>query len=566
MMTRKQLYIYLRLHWIKVTVISLLLILAITATIIISIGINELIHLESFYRRLQFSSIPLQFFFSIVSAFIFASIYMAFHYWFFFGGGMGKLGQKKVKSQEVNIKWDEVIGMEEVKRDAWEVVQLLKDRTQLQYIGGQVIKGLLLSGPPGVGKTYLAKAIATEVKLPFLSVVGSEIEGMIVGLGANKLKSLFKQARALAEVYSGCIIFIDEIDSIARPRREDMGLGGQMSANAAVNQLLTEMDGLRKKENNIVIIGATNVSEQELDPALMRAGRFDRKIYIPLPALKDREDLFNFYLRKVKYDPSIDTAVLARKSIYKTPADISNIIREASLLAIRNKKDKITAKDVYQAMDRIDFGLRQPIRLTEKEKEQVAYHEAGHAIIAYLLHPTDDVFKASIIPRAHHMGMIYHQSREEMHIYNRHYYLANIKVTLGSYAAEKIKFDTTTSGVDADFHQALNYAYNMAWRWGMGPSGLMGNFKSIEENYSRRMWGNISFISEQTRQRLNDDAQQIIQDCLKEVEELLRKEQPLLERFARELMEKQELDYDEIEAIFKECGKERRSSSSSSNL
>jgi cell division protease FtsH len=556
-MNPNKIRIYIRLHWIKMLIIFILSILGLFTVIVLSAGVSAMINLESFYKQLQFSAIPLQFFFSIVTAIIFASIYTVFSAWFFYGGGMTKMGQKKIKSEDVNIKWDEVIGMEEVKRDAWEVVQLLKDRTQLQAIGGQIIKGLLLCGPPGVGKTYLAKAIATEVKVPFLSVVGSEIEGIIVGLGAAKIRTIFKEARAMAEIHGGCIIFIDEIDSVARTRREDIGFGGQMSANAAVNQMLTEMDGLRKKENNIVVIGATNVSEYQLDPALMRAGRFDRKIYIPLPGLKDREQLFKFYLGKVKFEPNIDSALLARKSIYKTPADISNIIREASLLAIRNKKERITIKEIYEAIDRIDFGLRQPIELSAKEKEQVAYHEAGHAIITYLLHPTDDVFKASIVPRAQYLGMVYHQSREELHIHNRQYFLANIKVALGSYAAEMIKFGTTTSGVDQDFHMALTYAYNMAWRWGMGPSGLMGNFKSVEESYGTRLWGNISFISEQTRQKLNDDAQHIIQECLKEVEEVLNKERPLLDRFAQELMQRQELDYDEIEAIFKECGKTR---------
>jgi cell division protease FtsH len=559
-MELKKIRIYFKLHWIKLLLFLILGLIGLFTVLVLSAGVSAMMNLESFYKQLQFSAIPLQFFFSIVTAIIFASIYTIFHYWFFFGGGMTKLGQKKVKSTEVNIKWNEVVGMEEVKRDAWEVVQLLKDRTSLQAIGGQIIKGLLLCGPPGVGKTYLAKAIATEVKVPFLSVVGSEIEGIIVGLGAAKLRGLFKEARALAELHGGCIVFIDEIDSVARPRREDMGFGGQMSANAAVNQLLTEMDGLRKSENNIVVIGATNVSEYELDPALMRAGRFDRKIYIPLPGLKDREQLFKFYLGKVKYDEAIDCSLLARKSIYKTPADISNIVREASLLAVRNKKDKITMKEIYEAMDRIDFGLRQPIELSPKEKEQVAYHEAGHAIIAYLLHPTDDVFKASIVPRARYLGMIYHESREEMHIHNRQYYLANIKVSLGSFVAERLKFNTTTSGVDMDFQQALNYAYNMSWRWGMGPSGLMGNFKALEETYGQRLWGHISFISEQTRQKLNDDAQQIIQTCLREVEEVLGREKELLDRFAQELIKKQELDYDEIEAIFKECGKSRPTS------
>ncbi len=556
-MELKKIRIYIRQHWISIVLLILVSIIGTFTVIVLIAGVSAMINLESFYKQLQFSSIPLQFFFSIVSAMIFASIYTVFNYWFVFGGGMTKLGQKRVKSQEVDIKWSEVIGMEEVKRDAWEVVQLLKDRAQLQAIGGQIIKGLLLCGPPGVGKTYLAKAIATEVKVPFLSIVGSEVEGIIVGLGAAKLRTIFKEARAMAELHGGCIVFIDEIDSIARPRREDVGLGGQMSANAAVNQLLTEMDGLRKKENNIVVIGATNVSEYQLDPAVMRAGRFDRKIYIPLPGLKDRDELFKFYLSKVKFESTIDTALLARKSIYKTPADINNVIREASLLAIRNKKDKVGMKEITEAIDRIDFGLRQPIELSDKEKEQIAYHEAGHAVIAYLLHPTDDVFKASIIPRSHYLGMVYHQSREEMHIHNREYYLANIKVFLASYVAEMLKFNSTTSGVDSDFHQALSYAYNMVWRWGMGPSGLLGNFKSLEESYSTRLWGNISFVSEETRHKLNEDVQQIIQNCLKEAQEVLKREMPLLDIFAKELIKKQELDYDEIEAIFKECGKER---------
>lgn len=559
-MEANKIKVYIKLHWIKLLLFFLLGIIGMFTLIVLIAGVSAMINLESFYKQLQFSSIPLQFFFSIVTAIIFASIYTIFHYWFFFGGGITKLGQRRIKSQEVNVRWDEVIGMEEIKREAWEVVQLLKDRSRLQQVGGQVIKGLLLVGPPGCGKTYLAKAIATEVKSPFLSVVGSEIEGIIVGLGAAKIRSLFKEARAMAELHGGCIIFIDEIDSVARPRREDLGFGGQMSANAAVNQLLTELDGLRKKEDNIVVIGATNVEERDLDPALMRAGRFDRKIYIGLPGLKDRENLFHFYLGKIKYEPNIDLAVLARKSVYKSPADIANIVREASIIAVRNKKDRVGMKEIDEAMDRIELGLKKPIELSEREKEQIAYHEAGHAIVAYMLHPTDDVFKASIIPRTvGFLGYVYHRSREELHVHNRQYYLANIKVTLGSYVAENLKFNTTTSGVAEDLHQAMWWAYNMVWRWGMGPSGIKGNFKELEKTFGAPTWGwsSPNFLSEKTKEKLDEDVQSIIQQCLSEVQDLLSKESGLLDRFAQELIKRQELDYDEIEAIFKECGKSR---------
>lgn len=458
-----------------------------------------------------------------------------------------KTGGDKILSSRINVKWTEVIGMESAKKEAWEIVELLKDRSLVQAIGGKIVKGILLLGPPGCGKTHLAKAMATEAGYPFISVSGSEFIEMFVGVGPKRVRSLFKEARALAKVEGGCIIFIDEIDSFASPRGIEMGGGGMTEHNNTINQFLTEMDGLRHNENNIVILAATNVAENQLDQALLRAGRFERKIYVTRPNLNERRDLFEFYLKKVQTAEDVKAEIMARKTLWFSPADIDNMIREAGLIALREKRDRINFKDLSKAYDRILYGEKSNTILSQHEKEWVSYHEAGHAIIGYLLHPTNDVIKATIIPHKGALGFVAPRPKEEVNIRSKEWYLAEIKVSVASYAAERIKFGTTGSGVSADFQSALSTARQMVWNWGMGRSGLLGDLSMTGHPHQ-------SLISERTKEKLDDDVQEILTSCLREVTEILSRRTDLLDTFAQELQSKGELEYDEIQAIFDRFG------------
>jgi len=365
-------------------------------------------------------------------------------------------------------------------------------------------------------------------------------------------KKTFDEARKMARAEGGCVIFIDEIDAFAFPRQSDHGFGATSSMNATINQFLTEMDGLKHQENNIIVLAATNVSENMLDSALLRAGRFERKIYISLPNLKEREDLFKYYLSQVKADDSCKPDVLARKTLYFSPAKIDNMIREAGIFALREKRDTIFFKDLSLAYDRIEYGDKSNIQMTVEEQKWTAYHEAGHAIIGFLLHPTDDVIKATIIPRKGSLGMVARRPVEELHSATKEKLLADIKVLVAAYVAEKMTFDSTSSGVGggpgSDFHHAMNVAQAMVWSLGMGPSGLVGDFKAL-----RNSDGSYN-ISEHTHQVLDQDVQTILKQCMKDVEDVLQTNKDILEAFAQELIKKGELEYDEITSIFNNFG------------
>ncbi len=460
------------------------------------------------------------------------------------------MGENKILGGRVNVKWDEVIGMKDAKEEAWEIVKLLKDRNLLKAIGGKIVKGIIMIGPPGCGKTYLAKAMATEAGFPFMSAVGSDLVGIYVGEGARKMKDIFKEARELAKAEGGCIIFFDEIDSFATPRGVDRGFGGVISHNATVNQFLTELDGLRQQENNIVVLAATNVREDQLDPAILRAGRIERKIYISLPNLQEREEIFKYYLAKVKFEPAISPSVLARTAVGFTPSDIDNMIREAGLIAMRNNRDTINPKDLSESYDRLTMGAVTNAKFTQRSIKKTAYHEAGHAILTFLVDPTDEVIKATVRPRKGALGYIYTRAIEELESNspNREHLLSKIKMLMAGYVAEKIALGTTGSGVGggpgSDFFHAMTIASKMVWSLGMGPSGLVGDFDALKDSNGRHN------ISEKTKEKLDEDSQNILQSCLKDTTAILTKHKDLLEYFAQELLNKGDLEYDEIKAIF----------------
>jgi cell division protease FtsH len=358
------------------------------------------------------------------------------------------------------------------------------------------------------------------------------------------VRKLFSQARQLAYAHGACIVFIDELDVIGQSRK--FSAFGSQEKDSTLNQLLVEMDGLTEQQP-VVVIGATNAAEEILDPALVRPGRFDRKIFIDKPNLEERIDLFRYYFKKVKFDPTLDIGRLARRCVGKSPADIMNITKESALIATRNKRAMVTFKDVSEALERIDLGTARRLTMTPGEKEATAYHEVGHLMTVYQLHPTDDVFKASIISRGGALGVVWHDSREELHTKRRDGLLADVKTSLAGYVAEKIKYGVTTTGVSSDFTHATRIAHSMVWRLGMGMNGFIGDFSSIPENE----------LSNDLRDSLNKEVYRILNECAKDVEAFLRADWVLVERFVQELLKRDELEYDDIHAIFAEYGKAR---------
>ncbi|OGR66650.1 MAG: hypothetical protein A2X31_04840 [Elusimicrobia bacterium GWB2_63_22] len=527
--------LFLQNHWLGLS-IGLLAVVAVLFPVWYLAGVEE--NTRRYIISMNVASMP----WMVLNTIIFVGFLYLMQ-----SGGFSALKKTKIDARAVNIKFSDVVGLTEAKREAWEVVQLIKDRTRVKAIGGKILKGVLLVGPPGCGKTMLAKAVATEAGVPFISISGSEFVEVFVGVGASRVRKLFKQAKDYAQAHGSCIIFIDEIEVIGRKRVLYDAFGGGSETNSTQNQLLVEMDGLESGAN-VVVFAATNALEDILDDALLRPGRFDRKIFVGRPNLDEREALFAYYLGKVKYDPELEVARLARKAVHKTPAEIENVVKEAALIAARSGRDRVTYKDFSEAIERVELGVAHRLSLNPREKEMTAFHEAGHLLALYLTHPTSDVFKVSILNRGGSLGVVHSTPTEEIYAADRDTLLAHIRTALGGYAAEKIKYGVTTEGVRSDFAKATTLAHDMVWRLGMGKSGFIGDFTVIPQHERS---GDMS-------DALNRETQEIIKEQYAAVDALLKENWQVVERFVKELLAREELDYDEIALVFSEYGKPPR--------
>ncbi|MBI4063295.1 MAG: AAA family ATPase [Elusimicrobia bacterium] len=535
LMKRRKLELWFRKNWLYIVIVA-----GVFFCFVLPIAYLQTLNPEtkSFILGVNFGSLPIY----IIQTLIF----VGFLYWLHYGGGPSRMRGTKINLEmDAKIKFTDVIGLSEAKREALEVVQLIKDRARVKRIGGKIVKGLLMIGPPGCGKTLLAKAIATEAGIPFLAASGAEFIEVFVGVGAARVRKLFKDARLYGDAYGGAIVFLDELDVIGRQRVSFDAFGGGQELNSTTNQLLTEMDGI-EPSHNVVVIGATNVVEEALDPALLRPGRFDRKIFVDRPNLEERQAMFDYYLKRVQYDPAIEVGRLARKAVYKTPAEIQNIVQEAALISARNGSERIGYREISQAIERIELGVAHRLNMTPHEKERVAFHEAGHLVVLYLHHPSDEVFKASIISRGGALGVVHHQPREEMFTKSKDDLYATIKVALAGYVSEKIRYGVTSSGVASDFANAMAIAHDMVWRFGMSRDGFFGDFNRIPK----------AQLSEAFKEKLNNESQHILNQAERETGQILKAEWKLVERFANELIAKEELEYDEIDVIFKEYGRQ----------
>ena len=474
--------------------------------------------------------------------------------WIFFmrqmqaGGGkamaFGKSKARLVTDKSKTVTFADVAGIDEAKAELEEVIEFLRDPKKFTRLGARLPKGLLLVGQPGTGKTLLARAIAGEAEVPFLSISGSDFVEMFVGVGASRVRDLFDQGKKNAP----CIIFIDEIDAVGRHRGAGLG-GGHDEREQTLNQLLVEMDGFESNEG-VILVSATNRPDV-LDPALLRPGRFDRQVVVPLPDVKGREKILEVHTRKTPLAEDIDFAVIARGTPGFSGADIENLVNESVLYAARYGKDKVTMSDFEFAKDKVMMGAeRKSMVISIVERKNTAYHESGHALVARLLPGSDPIHKVTIIPRGMALGLTQQLPVDEKHTYPKQYLLNNITILLGGRAAEELILNEFTTGSGNDIERATNLARKMVCEWGMSEEmGPLSYGKKEEQIFLGREFAVHKDYSEDTAQKIDKEVTRLVSASYEKAKKLLSDHIDILNRIASGLLEKEVLNSAELDEI-----------------
>src|SRR3989454_4865828 len=456
----------------------------------------------------------------------------------------GKSRARLLSTQQKKVTFKDGAGGGGAKKKLNEIIESLREPQKFQKLGGRIPKGVLLVGPPGTGKTLLARAIAGEANVPFFSISGSDFVEMFVGVGASRVRDLFEQGKKNAP----CIIFIDEIDAVGRHRGAGLG-GGHDEHEQTLNQLLVEMDGFESNEG-VILIAATNRPDV-LDPALLRPGRFDRHVVVPRPDIRGREGILQVHIRKVPLSTDVDVSVLARSTPGFTGADLENLVNETALLAARNDKEKVDMLDLELAKDKVMMGAeRRSMIISDEEKRNTAYHEAGHALVAKLLPGADPIHKVTIIPRGMALGLTQQLPMDEKYTYPREYLLNNLVILFGGRVAEELVLEHTTTGAGNDIEKATDLARRMVCEWGMSEKlGPMTFGKKEEEIFLGRDFTQKVDYSQNTAIEIDAEIRRIIQESYQRAKDLLTTNLRLLHKVAEKLLEKEVLDGSEIDAI-----------------
>ncbi len=456
----------------------------------------------------------------------------------------GKSRARLSTSQQKKVTFKDVAGVEEAKEELQEIIDFLKEPQKFQKLGGRIPKGVLLMGPPGTGKTLLARAIAGEANVPFFSISGSDFVEMFVGVGASRVRDLFEQGKKNAP----CIIFIDEIDAVGRHRGAGLG-GGHDEREQTLNQLLVEMDGFESNEG-VILIAATNRPDV-LDPALLRPGRFDRQVVVTLPDIKGRDAILKVHIRKTPLAEDVDLSVLARGTPGFSGAQLANLVNEAALNAARYDRKAVNMEDFEQAKDKVLMGKeRKSMIMNEKEKRSTAYHEAGHALVAYKLPESDPLHKVTIIPRGRALGVTMQLPEEDKYNYTKEYMESSITILMGGRVAEQIFLESCTTGASNDLERSTDLARKMVCEWGMSEAmGPLTYGKKEEQIFLGREIAQHQDYSEQTAVKIDKEVQRLVLHSYARAKEILETNRTPLIRLAETLLEFETLDGEEVEAV-----------------